>query len=63
MSALNTSSAGGNAVEQELQGGIELLQANLAEVENSAYHLVRSNVELAQVTLPMIHATIVKYHP
>lgn len=63
MSALESSSAEGKALEQELQGGIELLQANLAEVENSVYHLVRSNVELAQVTLSITCATIVYYRP
>eukprot|EP00903_Cladosiphon_okamuranus_P005772 g5720.t1 len=34
--------------EQELEGGLEVLEADLAETENSVYHLVRSNVELAQ---------------
>lgn len=34
---------------QELEGGLEVLEADLAETENSVYHLVRSNVELAQV--------------
>lgn len=29
--------------------GLELLEADLAELDNSIYHLVRSNVELAQV--------------
>lgn len=33
----------------ELEGGLEVLEADLAETENSVYHLVRSNVELAQV--------------
>ena len=46
--------ATGDALEQELQGGIDVLQANLAELENSIYHLVRSNVELAQVCLKIV---------
>eukprot|EP00752_Nemacystus_decipiens_P018611 g16686.t1 len=33
---------------QEPEGGLEVLEADLAETENSVYHLVRSNVELAQ---------------
>lgn len=36
--------------KQELGGGLEVLEADLAETENSVYHLVRSNVELAQVS-------------
>lgn len=35
--------------QQELEGGLEVLEADLAETENSVYHLVRSNVEIAQV--------------
>ena len=38
--------------KQELEGGLEVLEADLAETENSVYHLVRSNVELAQVCQP-----------
>lgn len=37
--------------KQELEGGLEVFEADLAETENSVYHLVRSNVELAQVCL------------
>lgn len=33
----------------ELEGGLEVLEADLAETENSVYHLVRSNAELSQV--------------
>lgn len=35
--------------QQEMEGGLEVMEADLAETENSIYHLVRSNVELAQV--------------
>ena len=35
--------------EEEVEGGLEVLEADLAEMENSVYHLVRSNVEIAQV--------------
>lgn len=31
------------------KGGLELLQADLAELENSIQHLVRSNNELSKV--------------
>ncbi|CAM9507110.1 unnamed protein product [Ectocarpus sp. 12 AP-2014] len=34
--------------QQEMEGGLEVMEADLAETENSIYHLVRSNVELAQ---------------
>lgn len=34
--------------QQELEGGLEVLEADLAEIENSVCHLVRSNVELSQ---------------
>lgn len=39
--------------EQEAEGGLEVLEADLAEMENSVYHLVRSNVEIAQVWCPV----------
>lgn len=39
---------------QELDGGLEVLEADLAETENSVYHLVRSNVELSQVLLLLL---------
>lgn len=39
--------------EQEAEGGLEVLEADLAEMENSVYHLVRSNVEIAQVRCPV----------
>lgn len=32
-------------------GGLEVLEADLAELDNSVYHLIRSNVELAQVQI------------
>lgn len=35
--------------QEEAEGGLEVLEADLAEMENSVYHLVRSNVEIAQV--------------
>lgn len=35
--------------QQDIEGGLEVMEADLAETENSIYHLVRSNVELAQV--------------
>ena len=35
--------------QREAGGGLEVLEADLAELENSVYHLVRSNVEIAQV--------------
>lgn len=46
--------------KQELEGGLEVLEADLAEAENSVYHLVRSNVELAQVCTSYIHTYIDK---
>ena len=39
--------------EREAEGGLEVLEADLAEMENSVYHLVRSNVEIAQVWRPV----------
>lgn len=39
------------ALEEELEKGLEVLEADLAELENSVYHLVRSNVQLAQVRI------------
>lgn len=36
--------------QEEMSGGLEILEADLAELENSVYHLVRSNVELARVS-------------
>lgn len=42
-------------VDQDGGGGagLEVLEADLAELENSVHHLVRSNVELAQVRRPL----------
>lgn len=45
----------------EAQGGIEVLEADLVELENSIAHLVRSNDELAQVEYPHKHIGMLRY--
>lgn len=56
MAGMSASLQSNAAMEQEPEGGLEVLEADLAELENSVFHLVRSNVELAQVLLLLLYS-------